>query len=174
MATRSSIAMLNLNGTVKSIYCHNSGYISHNGQMLYEHYKNKNKIKELLSFGDMSSLAEEVSLLPGVEDGIVCYFYGRDRGEPEDDVKAAEHDSLELYMQNGNFQEYDYVFKEKNETWYVVNHKTKKLQKLTTLLMKDEEVSEHVKQMINTEKLAKQLKKELPLKLDVKKELPKL
>lgn len=166
MATRSSIAMLNLDGTVHAHYCHSSGYISYNGQILYEHYQDVNKVKELIALGDMSSLAEEVSSPDGSPNGSACYFYGRDGGE--DNTDTQKYASLEDYMVNGNFQEYDYIFKEKNKTWYLIDHKKQKLQKLTGFLIKDEEVSPRVKQMINNqkiaennEKMAKKLNKEL-------------
>jgi hypothetical protein len=174
MSTRSSIAMIYKDGTVGAHYCHSDGYLSYNGEFLYQYYQDVNKVKELIALGDMSSLAPEVSPPEGVEHSFddrhdgVCVFYGRDRGETN--VDTQKYDSLEKYLVDGNFQEYDYIFKEKNNTWYLINHKTQKLQKLTAALMNDDEVDKNIKSMIEfekkqkaAEKEAKQLKKELPV-----------
>lgn len=54
MATRSLIAIKNNDGSIESIYCHNNGYPSYNGQILLNHYNDENRIRELLSLGDLS------------------------------------------------------------------------------------------------------------------------
>lgn len=56
MSTRSRIAYLESDGTIHSVYCHCDGYLSHNGIILEHYYKNFNKVKELISLGDISSL----------------------------------------------------------------------------------------------------------------------
>lgn len=87
MGTRSTISMLNKEGEVLSAYCHWDGYLSHNGKILQEHYSSAQKVKELLSFGQISSLGEAVSPSNGVKHSFdervegVTVFYGRDRGE---------------------------------------------------------------------------------------------
>lgn len=185
MATRSSIAMIYKDGTVGAHYCHSDGYLSYNGEMLYEYYKDVDKVKELIALGDMSSLDIEVSPPKGKKhsfdnpDNGVCVFYGRDRGESN--VETQKYDSLETYLEKGNFQEYDYVFKEKNAQWYLINHNTKKLQKLTTALMNDDGVDNSTKKAIEFEKIqkkkekeAKQLNKELPINKKVEAELVKV
>ena len=40
MGTRSTIAIHNKNGEIKSVYCHWDGYYEHNGVILYNFYKN--------------------------------------------------------------------------------------------------------------------------------------
>ena len=47
MATRSRIAIENQDGTVKSIYCHWDGYISHNGKISFENY-DREKLEKLI------------------------------------------------------------------------------------------------------------------------------
>ena len=172
MSTRSSIAMLNIDGTVHGHYCHSDGYLSYNGEMLFEHYKDINKVKELIALGDMSSLAPEVCPPKGSKHSFdnrcdgVSVFYGRDRGEKG--VDTQKYESLEAYLKDGNFQEYDYVFNEKKKEWFLINHKTQKLQKLSTLLLKDESVSSNTKKIISTEKSVKKLSKELKTNNQVK------
>lgn len=59
MATRSNIGYIHGN-TINYIYCHWDGYTSHNGKILLENYNHPDKVKELISFGDMSSLRPNI------------------------------------------------------------------------------------------------------------------
>ena len=60
MATRSSIARKNIDGTITAIYSHWDGYISHNGRILQDYYSNAQKLDTLLSLGDVSSLGAQI------------------------------------------------------------------------------------------------------------------
>lgn len=168
MSTNSSIAILNLDGTVHGHYCHNNGALLWNGQKLYLHYKNLYKVRQLISLGDMSILDVEVSPPSGVEHSFnnkhegVSVFYGRDRGEKG--VDTQKYNSLEHYLKDGNFQEYDYLFNEKKNEWYLIHQETKKLQKLSSALLKIPEISDNTKQMINSERQAKKLERDLKKK----------
>ena len=55
MATRSTIAKLGKAGIIKAVYCHHDGYLEWNGKMLNEHYKDEDKVDELLAHGDIRS-----------------------------------------------------------------------------------------------------------------------
>ena len=173
MSTRSTIAMLKKDGSVEAIYCHSDGYLSYNGEMLFTEYTSADKVKELVSFGDMSSLNTEVSPPEGQSHSFdsrypgVCVFYGRDRGE--DGVKTSCFDSLESYLKSDFFQEYDYVFNEKKNSWYLINQNKLKLEPLATKLLKDNEVSQYVKDSILSQREAKKLNKMLPQKPTSKK-----
>lgn len=153
MSTRSSIAILRVDGTMSQVYCHSDGYLSWNGALLYEHYKNAYKVEKIMTLGDMSSLAEEVDIPVGQTHSFeygeraegVSVFYGRDRGE--EGIEARQFSNFEEFKKDGDFQEYDYVFKEKNQTWYLFNQTTEKLQKLRNLLVKEQKDSERVRQM---------------------------
>lgn len=165
MSTRSSIAMLNIDGTVHAHYCHSDGYISWNGQILFNNYQDVNKVKELISLGNMSILYPELHPPKEVEHSFdnrckgVSIFYGRDRGETGEDTQ--KYESLDSYIKTGDFQEYNYIFSEKKNCWYLINDNTKKLQRLTTFLVKDKEVSDETKNIIFAEKEAKKLNKKL-------------
>jgi len=59
MATRSLIGIVEGN-SVKYIYCHFDGYPSGVGVTLNEHYTDTNKIMNLISLGDISSLTDRL------------------------------------------------------------------------------------------------------------------
>lgn len=121
MATRSTIAKLNPDGTVTSIYCHWDGYPDHNGRILKEHYTDPAKIDALFALGDLSvleaNIGEQVefdSFMQGSQKQ--CLAYGRDRGEtgtyalPHMDVdgwKALRKDSCCAYGYLWNGSEWE-------------------------------------------------------------------
>jgi hypothetical protein len=101
MATRSSIGIEDADGTIRSVYCHNDGYLGHVGETLRQHYADRAKVEELIALGGLSSLAEDIgvkhdfdwmgneyfgrSKYDGYRDdpryNMVCAYH-RDRGEP--------------------------------------------------------------------------------------------
>lgn len=129
MGTRSTIALLDKEGSVKSVYVHWDGYTSNNGIILYRHYKDINKISQLIDLGSISSLKEEISPPFGVEHNLdkpcigVTTFHGRDG--KRNDNKVSYFSSLKDYFELGELQEYNYVFKEKSNQWYALNPNNK-------------------------------------------------
>ena len=109
MGTRSTIAIQNADGTVTGIYCHWDGYLSHNGQILQDHYTDEAKVRELIALGDISSLGETIGVKTDFDNGAKgqCLAYGRDRGEKN--VDAATFASHAELVENYG-QEYDYLF----------------------------------------------------------------
>ena len=85
MATRSYIAMKIGEDTYKGVYCHYDGYLDYNGLMLYEQYNTKERVEELISLGNISSLHEKIAPEEGRHHSFdnpqpgVTVFYGRDR-----------------------------------------------------------------------------------------------
>jgi hypothetical protein len=142
MATRSTISIVTertKDGVGRTIYSHWDGYPSHNGRILLEHYKDAEKINFLIDLGDISILAENVSpkkegirrkmnekyeydLIPTKEphsfdephQGVVV-AYGRDRGEK--DVEASSFKGKTPDKRRS--EEYDYLFVESENKWYV-------------------------------------------------------
>ena len=122
MSTRSRIAIELPNGKVKSIYCHNDGYLSHNGMLLEKHYTDRKKVNALIKLGDISSLAPELKptgphSFNKPEYGVVV-AYGRDRGELG--VAANTHKDSDEFL-HGDIEEYGYLFT-KEDTWVVVTY----------------------------------------------------
>lgn len=164
MATRSSISIVSErteNGKGKTIYSHWDGYPSHNGRILLEHYQDPKKIKALIKLGDISILAENVEpqgkgvnsqwdkekrkyvLIEAAKehsfdtphDGVVV-AYGRDRGEKN--IKAS---TFKGATPNDNTsQEFDYLFVESENQWYVRNNHVPKPKfvKLTQKICSDD------------------------------------
>lgn len=87
MSTRSRIGIMEIDGSITSIYCHNDGYPEYNGRVLFQHYKTEEKIRELVSLGDISSLGENIgekidfNNIQLRENNKQVVAYKRDRGE---------------------------------------------------------------------------------------------
>ena len=117
MATRSFIGILNDDKTVDYIYCHYDGYPEHNGVVLHDHYNDEDTVRDLISLGDLSSLAPKISAPEGVEHSFdnrvndVCVFYGRDRG---DDGVGYKKTTVDQYFSDnfgeGSWVDYLYLF----------------------------------------------------------------
>lgn len=116
MSTRSYIAEELPNGKYKVIYCHFDGYLEHNGEILINHYQDRNKIEKLLSLGDLSSLDKNIdpdSNLPHSTDykeqqKDVCVFYNRDGKENNPDWDAKVLTKEEMF--DNVWIEYFYIF----------------------------------------------------------------
>ncbi len=119
MSTRSCIAVQH-GDTIKAIYCHNDGYLKHNGRMLHEHY-NSQRANYLVALGDLSSL--RAKLEPTKDSGHsfnkpetdVCVFYGRDRGETG--VGFQTFDNVAEVMETYDVCEYFYLMRD--DQWLV-------------------------------------------------------
>ena len=104
MSTRSYIGVLNNDFTVDYIYCHWDGYIEHNGVLLVEHYNDEQTVRDLISLGNLSSLRPKISAPEGAEHTFdsrlqdVCLFYGRDRGDQNENAKTT---TVDEYLSKG-------------------------------------------------------------------------
>lgn len=139
MATRSTIGVLNTDGSVTAVYCHWDGYPEHNGKILIENYTTEEKVRELIGFGSISSLGAKIGEqhpfskfelkqeAPDFDELMAMYaksesegwttFYGRDRGET--DVNANTFPNVADFVSEFS-EEYNYLFI--NGTWYVNDH----------------------------------------------------
>jgi hypothetical protein len=142
MATRSTIAVQHADGTISQIYCHWDGYLSHNGRLLVEHYPTLERVEQLVSHGDISSLAENIDPLDGQPDHTfdnrqkdVTIFYGRDRGE--ENCEPVLFDDYSSFIDNRNRESYDYYFTDGK--WYliVIRRNGVKLVKITPKMIED-------------------------------------
>lgn len=114
MSTRSYICIENEDKSITGIYCHSDGYLTYNGAMLLDHYSDREKVKELISLGDLSTLLPKLhpdkdkphSFDYDNRQDDVCVFYGRDRGENGVQATTVELEKLDKDI----FIEYVYVF----------------------------------------------------------------
>ena len=114
MATRSVIAKLDDRG-IQAIYCHNDGYLSNNGKILDQHYRDEDKVNELLAEGDISSLRDTIA---------DTTFYARDRGEEN---KEATNLNNETKLLEFAFEQCDaeVVYMFAYGSWYVYDNSDK-------------------------------------------------
>jgi hypothetical protein len=116
MSTRSAIGILNDDGTVTAVYCHWDGYLDHNGKLLQHHYNSLSKVKKLLSYGNISALAEHIGRKHNFDSRNHpdwCLFYGRDRGETGQEAKSFA--STQEFEEHHGWSEYYYLFN--NRRW---------------------------------------------------------
>ena len=140
MGTRSRIGMINEDGSITSVYCHWDGYPSHNGLILEKNYQDPEKIKTLMSLGDLSSLGKKlipegnaVHTFDDPADGV-CVFYGRDRKEIGTNCKVSAN--MKEFIEMSDWCDYCYIFEA--GVWFVIEmHHGNKPVKLSEYFAKD-------------------------------------
>ena len=113
MSTRSYIGTLKEDKQVFFVYCHFDGYPTGVGRLLREYYDRPEDVINMLSFGNISSLASTI------EDTT---FYGRDRKEANQEQTQATYDE---YLPSTGSEDsgvaYKYLFNEYTEEWSCYN-----------------------------------------------------
>jgi hypothetical protein len=113
MSTRSYIGRLTEDKQVFFVYCHFDGYPAGVGRILKERYYRPEDVSNLLSFGNISSLATVI------EDTI---FYGRDRKEPnQEQIQETYDEFLPSIGSEDSGVDYKYLFDEYTEEWSCYN-----------------------------------------------------
>jgi hypothetical protein len=121
MGTRSTIALEYADGTVGQVYCHWDGYLEHNGMILYKHYSDPFKVRELLDLGDLSSLGERIGSQHAFDKAPEgeCTFYKRDR--KENGVNQKMYADYDNYVRCHQYEEFEYILR-RDGFWYVADH----------------------------------------------------
>lgn len=104
MSTRSMIGKMNKDGTIDAIYCHFDGYIEGVGSMLFEAYKDEEKIDTLIKGGDISSLGPSIA--------STSFYYDNPFSTFEDDTAY-----LDYCFADNSWVEYVYLWD--GEEWLV-------------------------------------------------------
>lgn len=126
MATRSTIAKKNEDGTITQIYCHWDGYIKGGvGQTLVEKYNTPELIDQLLALGSLSSLRDKIAPTEGEHtfdnpQDDVTIAYNRDRGDEWSHTKPITYRKSERREK----EEFNYIFK--NGDWFVTLNDSKR------------------------------------------------
>ena len=124
MSTRAFVGVYNGSNRIKGSYVHSDGYPGHTGKMLLENYNTKEKLQELISYGDMSSISGRIEPITknhtfDTPEDDVCVFYHRDRGEELENTEIMIHRIADGYY----WIEYYYLFIEKEGRFKVFNYK---------------------------------------------------
>jgi hypothetical protein len=118
MATRAFIAMVN-ESDISAIYTHWDGYPDHHLPILEKSFNTPERVKELISLGDLSILGNRI--VPEIEfdtpERDVCVPYTA-RGEKLNITKAYTNPGL-VNKAKHQGAEYLYTFK-KDRLWYVM------------------------------------------------------
>ncbi len=115
MSTRSTIAIVNKDFSVNSIYCHYDGYTQGVGEVLFNYYKDREKIDMLMNLGDISQLNPRIlhriesHSFDTPEENVVI-AYNRDRKEPRDRTQSRRYNDLKEFFTEGDFQQYSYLY----------------------------------------------------------------
>lgn len=102
MATRSTIGIQNPDNSIDVIYCHWDGYYEGVGRILKTHYNSEEKAIELISNGNVSSLADDLDK---------TVFYGRDHKDTGQEFKKVNSKSEYKILH----QEFNYLWI--NDKW---------------------------------------------------------
>lgn len=107
MSTSSVIAFMENEEKFISVTCNWDGYPDYVGRILCKNYNTPDKIKKLLSYGNMSSIGKEIGdkhdFINRPED--VCTFYDRDRNENGQEAKIFK--SFEALK---SYADWDYLY----------------------------------------------------------------
>jgi hypothetical protein len=110
MSTHAAIWMRNSEGTVTGIYCHYDGYLSHVGRILQAHYNDPEKVKALISLGDISYLGNTLESKAGQHvDNNINTIVDKDRYTLAYGERPSEADDVESFM-NGWKEEFNYFW----------------------------------------------------------------
>ena len=139
MSTRSRIGIVELDGKVKSIYCHHDGYPSYNGRVLKESYSTPERIEKLMALGNISSLGDylDENEAKGQTDKEVVCAYCRDYKEDYESNAPKMADSVDDFMDFVvKAVDYDYVYLFKDGKWNMAPWRSKNLVELTDEIIK--------------------------------------
>lgn len=112
MSVNGSIGILNTDGTVEAIYCHNDvDEIEITLPKLEKNYNTEAKVRKLINLGSISVLGKS---------NTSTIAYHRDRGEDYEDNAPRKFLNKEDYINNADnrFGPYFYLFDIKNNVWF--------------------------------------------------------
>jgi len=119
MSTRSRIGIINQDGTIESVYCHQDGYPEYTGFILENFYTNEKLVRNLLSKGDLSNIAtsynwkqEKQINKNGYEILSVKTYAQRNQT-----LTSEKHDDITEFLKFDSADEYKYLFSLKSLDW---------------------------------------------------------
>ena len=136
MATRSMIAIED-NGEVYAIYCHNDGYLEHNGKILLQNYQDVDLVESLIDLGDLSLLGKELGKKQNFNQPTSydwCLAYGRDRKEIG--TAAQKFSTREEAVEHFDGCDYFYLYEVISGEWMYKTYKDKEWNFLSDVFKK--------------------------------------
>ena len=132
MSTRSIIGIMNENNTVDSVYCHFDGYPEHTGYFLKKFFDTTDKVENLISNGDISSLVSsrnwERKENPTINNKqILKTVYYNNRPNKEltnqqwENIKPQKHKSVLEFFKRDCADEYKYLFLPSGKWNYILS-----------------------------------------------------
>lgn len=136
MSTSSGISVKIGDNQVLHVYNHCDGYLLGAGKSLIDWYNSIERARALVENGNISLLRENIHPDPDLphnwfdfdykQQQYVCRFYGRDRGEEDNEAENLEHvDLVPNYEHNYYFNGKEWLYRGENQ---------KKWSKLATVL----------------------------------------
>ncbi len=126
MSTRSIISVVCRDGLVRSAYCHQDGYLQHNGRILVEHYNSQEKAEALVAPGNMNYLRARCDKPDGhTADSPVAgvtVYQERDAGCPADEVAVRIYPDAEASMEGESDRMIGYYYLYDGSCWKVKYH----------------------------------------------------
>lgn len=110
MSTKCRIAIKDINGYFRSIYCHYDGYPEYTGKQLVDHYNTNELVNDLIELGGISFLEDTI------EETWPHSYYGK--GEYLNiKISKTLNDLLEYFISSGE----DYLYLWDNNQWKFLN-----------------------------------------------------
>jgi hypothetical protein len=170
MSTNSYISIELRSGEVNTIYCHSDGYLEGVGMTLFEHFQDAKKVKKMIKLGSLSSLGSDIEPPTGAIHNFnqrlpnVCCFYARDRQEK---LSISQSKDIQEYLDEYNEEDYNYIYRVKNKTWFMID-KNKKLTTLEDKLLTNEHTFNRTMIFIEKQRLDANITQEVKAKAKIK------
>lgn len=115
MSTRSVIGIMQDDKTVLSVYCHFDGYPEHTGYFLKKFFDTTEKVQNLISNGDISSLLSSQNwdreTHPKINrKQVLKTLYYFDRPEKWENIKPQKHENVLGFFERDCCDEFKYLF----------------------------------------------------------------
>lgn len=159
MSTRSRIGILNQDGTVESVYCHQDGYPEYTGFILENFYTNEKLVRNLLSKGDLSNIATSYNWKQEKEINEKGYevLSVKTYAQRNQTLTSEKHDDITEFLKFDSADEYKYLFDIEFKNWLAYKtdniYKTVKVNELFVNIPKTSGYFNFDKQVMNLQDL---------------------
>ena len=137
MSTHATIAMEYPDGTVRGVYLHNDGYVTEAGFVLYAYYRTPEVVQQLIALGHLSVLGVRIGHKVDMNDRTTCmsamgqcFSYARDGSEALGIYQESDWDAFRCKYA----EDYIYLYRCKDNTWYMRGPRMARLGKLSNAL----------------------------------------